>query len=98
MFNIASYIDFLSLAARDLEGVLTSFLAGLQAGFMIALMLGFSIGRALPEQYGNYRVFTTTFIVYATVSYLCFIRQSFLLFLSGCTLLGFAGGLTALVG
>jgi DHA2 family multidrug resistance protein len=63
--------------------VLPNFLTWSWTDFMIALMLGFPISRTLVERYGSDRVFATAFILYAAASYLCFISQSFLLFLSG---------------
>jgi DHA2 family multidrug resistance protein len=66
--------------------------------FMIAIMLGFPIGRTVSEQYGNYRVFASAFIVYAAASHLYFSGQSLLLFLSGRIWLGFANSLTVLLG
>jgi DHA2 family multidrug resistance protein len=66
--------------------------------FMITMMVGFSIGCTLSEQQNSYQVFTTAFKAYAAPSHLCFISQSFLLFLSGHTSLGFAGSLTVPLG
>ncbi|MDO9046834.1 MAG: DHA2 family efflux MFS transporter permease subunit [Methylobacter sp.] len=98
LFNVGAYIALLPHVAGDLGGVFPSFGTWGQTYFIIALALAFPIARWLSGRFGDYRLFTAAFIVYALASYLCAISQSLWLFIPGRILLGFSGGITLYIG
>ena len=66
--------------------------------FLVALVLGFPIARWLAGRFGDYRLFTAGFVVFALASFLCAISETLLLFLPARIVLGFAGGVTLAIG
>lgn len=98
LFGIGSYIALLPHVAGDLGGVQPSFGTWGQTYFIIALALAFPIARWLSGRFGDYRLFTAAFVVYAFASYLCAISQTLWLFIPGRILLGFSGGITLFIG
>lgn len=98
LFGIGSYIALLPHVAGDLGGVLPSFGTWGQTYFIIALALAFPIARWLSGRFGDYRLFSAAFVVYAFASYLCAISQSLWVFVPARILLGFSGGITLFIG
>lgn len=98
LFNVGAYIALLPHVAGDLGGVLPSFATWGQTYFIIALALAFPGARWLSGRYGDYRLFSAAFVVYALASYLCAISQSLWLFVPARILLGFSGGITLYLG
>lgn len=98
LFNVGAYIALLPHVAGDLGGVLPSFATWGQTYFIIALALAFPGARWLSGLFGDYRLFSAAFVVYALASYLCAISQSLWLFVPARILLGFSGGITLYVG
>jgi DHA2 family multidrug resistance protein len=98
LFNVGAYIALLPHIAGDLGGVFPSFATWGQTYFIIALALAFPIARWLSGRFGDYRLFSAAFAVYAVASYLCAISQSLWLFIPARILLGFSGGITLYIG
>ncbi|MGZ5526721.1 MAG: MFS transporter [Methylomonas sp.] len=98
LFNVGAYIALLPHVAGDLGGVLPSFATWGQTYFIVALALAFPIARWLSGRFGDYRLFSAAFVVYAFASYLCAVSQSLWLFVPGRILLGFSGGITLYIG
>jgi len=98
LFNVGAYIALLPHVAGDLGGVFPSFATWGQTYFIIALALAFPIARWLSGRFGDYRLFSAAFVVYAFASYLCAVSQSLWLFVPGRILLGFSGGITLYIG
>jgi DHA2 family multidrug resistance protein len=98
LFNVGAYIALLPHVAGDLGGVFPSFGTWGQTYFIVALALAFPIARWLSGRFGDYRLFSTAFVVYAFASYLCAVSQSLWLFVPGRVLLGFSGGITLYIG
>jgi DHA2 family multidrug resistance protein len=98
LFNAGAYTALSPHTAGDLEGVSPSFACWATTDFMIALALGFPAARWLAQRYGEPRAYVGAFIAFAAASLACAQSESLWLFLPGRMLLGFAGGLTLLLG
>lgn len=98
LFNAGSYVAMEPHAAGGLGGVMVSFGRWAQTNFMIALALGFPLARWLSDRYGEPRVFSLAFLVYAAASAFCATTDGIQGFVSARVLLGLAGGVTLPLG
>ena len=89
--NLGSYAALVPDAAGDLAGVSPSFAIWAATDFLIAVVLGFPIARWLAGRFGDYRLFTASFVVFALASFLCAISETLWLFLPARIVLGFVG-------
>jgi DHA2 family multidrug resistance protein len=96
--NVGGYAVLIPYVAGSLGGVLPSFALWGNTDFMIGLATGFPISRWLAGRYGDYRVFTGAFVVYAIASFFCAVSETISTFVPARVILGFAGGLTLPVG
>jgi hypothetical protein len=74
--NLGSYAALVPDAAGDLAGVSPSFAIWAATDFLIALVLGFPIVRWPAGRFGDYRLFTAGFVVFALASFCARYRRS----------------------
>jgi MFS transporter, DHA2 family, multidrug resistance protein len=96
--NVPGYTILAPYAAGSFQGVTPSFGTWATTDHMIGLALGFPIARWLAARYGDYRVYVTALILYASFSYLCAISGTIWSFVPMRILLGLAGGVILPVG
>jgi DHA2 family multidrug resistance protein len=90
--NVPGYTILAPYAAANFQGVTPSFGTWGTTDHMIGLALGFPIARWIVARYGDYRVYVSSLIVYALVSFFCATSESIWSFVPLRILLGLVGG------
>lgn len=90
--NVPGYTIMVPYVAADLGGVTPSFGTWGTTDHMMGVVLGLPFARWLSGRYGDYRVYSAGFLVYACVSLVCATSESIWLFVPARFALGLVGG------
>jgi len=96
--NVPGYTVLGPYAAGSFQGVTPSFATWGTTDHMIGICLGFPIARWLAAQFGDYRVYSTSLLLYAIVSFLCATAETIYYFVPVRIFLGIIGGVILPVG
>lgn len=90
--NVPGYTVLVPYAAGSLQGVNNSFGTWATTDHMMGIVLGLPIARWLAPRYGDWRVYSASFVVYAIFSLACAMSETIWFFVPMRFLLGLAGG------
>src|SRR5579883_3034391 len=96
--NVPGYTVLGPYAAGSFQGVTPSFATWGTTDHMIGICLGVPIARWLAAQFGDYRVYSTSLLLYAIVSFLCATAETIYYFVPVRIFLGIIGGVILPVG
>ena len=94
--NVSGHSIMTPYIAGSLEGVTPSFSAWGTTIYLIGVALGVSTSKAFVGRFGEYRVLTTGYLIYAMLSFLCSLNFSIYGYAPSRFVFGCAGGILAI--